>query len=145
MIQTVNRIAHHTSQKPIVEQVRIAISKGNKIAMAMGFLLGAIVPIATFSIAHYEVNAALPLYLQMPSLLVLGGLCFSAKTVFDWAKTAFKHPVKALGFVLLIEGVMTFSTNYYLSIVALVYLIVVNGLATGCNLVLDYKAGRRKK
>jgi hypothetical protein len=70
------------------------------------------------------------------------GLAYSALTVFDWARVAFRHPVKALGFCGLLEGVMTFSGTQRLGITALTMLIVINGIATGCNLVADRRQAR---
>lgn len=118
----------------VVEQVRIAFSGKNRLATAMGFLLGGLVPLATFIVAHYEVSHARALYAQFGSYLVLGGLLYSAKTVFEWGRRAFDSTAKAVGFVLLIEGVMVTSATGWLSAVALAYLIVINGVATGCNL-----------
>jgi len=127
----------------IVDQVKEAAKKTNRIATVAGFVLGGFVPTASFTLAHFEVNASQPLWLQMPTLLVLAGLIYSAKTVFDWAKIAFKHPAKAVGFVTLLEGVMTFSHTHWLSAVALALLVGINGIATGCNLALDTKAARK--
>src|SRR5262249_1506676 len=40
-----------------------------------------------------------------------GGLVFSGLTVFRWSQLAFGSPVKALGFVVLAGGVMTFCST----------------------------------
>lgn len=123
----------------IVEQVREAGKRQNRAATAAGFILGGFVPTASFILAHHEVDPMSPLWLQMPTLLVISGLVYSAKTVFDWARIAFKHPAKAVGFVVLLEGVMTFSQTVALAYVALALLV---GIATGCNLALDTKAAK---
>jgi hypothetical protein len=39
--------------------------------------------------------------------------------------------------VLLVEGVMVLAHTRWLALTALVYLIPINGLATGCNLAID--------
>lgn len=130
------------TQLSIVEQVREAGKRQNRMATAAGFILGGFVPSASFILAHYEVDPQSPLWLQMPALLVLAGLVYSAKTVFDWARVAFKNPAKAVGFVVLLEGVMTFSTTVALAYVALALLVAINGIATGCNLALDTKAAK---
>jgi VIT1/CCC1 family predicted Fe2+/Mn2+ transporter len=130
---------------PIVDQVKTAMKPQNRLATGAGFVLGGFVPVASFVLAHTEVRAEQPLWAQMPALLVLAGLVYSAKTVFDWARIAFKHPAKALGFVVLTEGVMTFSHTAALSFAALFILITINGIATGCNLALDVKAAKGKK
>lgn len=144
MMLTKNRIANQatgTVQRtmPIIRQVNIAVHKSNRLALIVGFVVGGFIPLATYVLAHYELMADAPLWQQFPALLVLGGLSFSAKTVFDWACAAFKHPAKALGFVLLLEGVMTFAHTPWLSIAALCFLVGINGTATGCTLVLDYR------
>jgi hypothetical protein len=72
---------------------------------------------------------------------VLGGLVFSALTVFRWGRLAFGSPVKALGFVVLAEGVMTFCSTAWLSVVALGYLVLINAIATGCTIALGAVEG----
>lgn len=118
----------------VLQQVKLALSPGKRLPTLLGFLLGGFVPLASFIVAHYELNTALPLYTQLSALLVLGGLLYSAKTVFEWGRRAFASGAKALGFVVLLEGVMVTSTTSWLGWVALGYLVLINGLATGCNL-----------
>jgi hypothetical protein len=140
------------SQFSIVEQVQQASQKQNRLATIGGMLLGALAPISTFWIGHHEftmkpADSAAVLHNVAAVLIVAGGLAFSAKSVFDWAKIAFRHPVKALGFVMMAEGVMTFSNTPWLTYAALAYLVAINGIANGCNLALDKKhskAARRK-
>ena len=75
-------------------------------------------------------------------LLVAGGLTYSAMTVYSWAKIAFKLPLKALGFVILLEGGMTFVPDAWIGLPSLGLLILINGLATGSNLVNDSRESR---
>jgi VIT1/CCC1 family predicted Fe2+/Mn2+ transporter len=117
-----------------VDQVRIALRPRNRLATFLGFLLGGFVPLASFFVAHFELTAITPLYTQRALYLVLGGLAYSAKTVWQWGTVAFQNAFKALGFVVLLEGVMVTSHILWLSIAALVYLMAINGIATGCNL-----------
>lgn len=117
----------------VVAQVRAAMAPKARLATAVGFLLGGFVPVATYVVAHYEMTSE-PLYTQTATALVLGGLTFSARTVFSWAALAFENVLKALGFVVLAEGVMTFSHVEWLSFVALGYLVLINGTATACTL-----------
>lgn len=94
--------------------------------------------------------------------IVAGGVCFSAITVYKWACVAFRStkiveyiahpsgqpmkderetfigPLKAFATVLLIEGTMVFSGIFWLSCLALGILVLVNGVAVACNLVLDW-------
>ena len=122
---------------PIVEQVRKSMHKQNRLAMICGFILGSFVPVASFTLGHYEAPEN-----GMMWLLVGGGLAYSAMTVFQWATVAFKHPAKALGFCVLIEGVMTFSHTVWLSLAGLALLVMINGLATGSTLALDQRQTR---
>lgn len=115
----------------VVDQVKNALRPGALVATICGFLLGGLVPLASFTVAHFEVKGN---YFQFATLLVLGGLLYSAKTVYEWGKLAFRNTWKALGFVVLTEGIMVTSHTSWLAYVALVYLIVINGIATGCNL-----------
>lgn len=133
-------IAPEVKPLGIIDQIKKALLKKNRLAMLAGFVLGGFVPTASYTLAHFEV-AAMPLLW----ILVTGGLIYSAKTVYDWASIAFGNPIKAVGFVVLIEGVMTFATTYWLSIAALCLLVAVNGIATGCNLVLDQKSVESEK
>lgn len=121
----------------IVDQVRTATFRQNRLATVMGFLLGSTIPLCTYWIAHHETNDR-----PMMWLLAAGGLIYSAKTVFDWASVAFKHPAKALGFVVLLEGVMTFSATPWLGWLCLILLMAINGVSAGCQLALDRRSRR---
>lgn len=120
----------------IVDQFRLACQKQNRIAMIAAFILGGFVPIATFFLVHYGVEQSAWLW-----SIVAGGLIFSAKTVYQWGVVAFSNSVKAFGFCVLVEGVMTFSPPglMLLSVAGLFMLVMVNGVATGCNLALSSK------
>jgi hypothetical protein len=124
----------------VVAQVRKAFEPKNRLATILGFMLGGIVPLASFAVAHYEIHRDAALYSQLPTYLVGGGLLYSAKTVWAWGRMAFQNAWKASGFVVLLEGVMVASHLQWLSFAALGYLILINGIATGCNLALG---GRR--
>jgi hypothetical protein len=117
----------------VVHQVRLALKPRYRLATCLGFLLGGFVPLATFFVAH-QLSTLEPLYAQKGLYLVLGGLAYSARTVWQWGRMAFANAFKAAGFVVLLEGVMVTSHIVWLSVAALVYLIAINGVATGCNL-----------
>lgn len=121
----------------VVDQVRHSLRPTNRLPTALGFLLGGFVPIASFVVAHYELDRGTPLYLQLASYLVLGGLLYSAKTVYEWGSRAFMNAWKAVGFVVLVEGVMVTSSVPWLGYAALAYLVCINGIATGCTLALE--------
>ena len=119
----------------VVYLFRQATLKTNRWAAAIGAVFGAFVPIASYQLVHHEVQGEPMLW-----ILVTGGLIYSATTVFEWAKTAFKHPLKAWGFVILIEGVLAFSQTDWLSCAALALLVTINSVAAGCALATDYKS-----
>jgi VIT1/CCC1 family predicted Fe2+/Mn2+ transporter len=118
----------------VVDQVREALKPKARLATFMGFLLGGLVPLASFVVAHHELDHGQPLWAQVALYIVIGGLVYSARTVYDWGKLAFRSGFKSLGFVVLLEGVMVTSSTGWLGLVALAYLIVINGTATACNL-----------
>jgi hypothetical protein len=125
------------SRLGVLEQVECSWKPGNRLATLMGAMLGGFIPLASYTIAHQEAPNRPFLW-----VLVACGLAYSALTVFDWARVAFRHPIKALGFCGLLEGVMTLSGTQWLGITALTMLIVINGIATGCNLVADRRQAR---
>jgi len=118
------------ASRGIITQIHIAAR--NPLPAVIGALLGALVPSATFVVGHYELTS----WTEPKALIVLGGLVFSALTVFRWGRLAFGSAVKALGFVVLAEGVMTFCSTAWLSVVALGYLVLINAIATGCTIAL---------
>lgn len=129
----------------VVDQVREALKEKNRLAAIMGFMFGGIIPFATFMVAHFEVDhtgSVGSYFTQLMFYMVLGGLIVSAKTVYKWSKLAFNDGWKAFGFVVLAEGVMTMSHIQWLCITILAYLIVINGLASACNLALGRKVAR---
>lgn len=94
----------------------------------VGLLVGSLIPVATFSMAHWQNG-------WIGFALVIAGLVFSAPTVYEWGVAAFKSKVKAVGFVILMEGIMVFSTVPYLPFVCLAYLVGINAYQTGLNLL----------
>lgn len=121
------------SEVSVVDQVWLATRKDNLAATLGGFLLGGFVPIATFAQAHALIGR---LTSDPLALLVLGGLIFSCYTVVAWGKKAFGSLLKALGFVAIVEGSMTFSQVGWVAYSALAFLVVINGVATGVTLAL---------
>lgn len=117
----------------IVQQVRRAFARRNRLATTIGFILGGFIPIAIYVVAHRE-NAGLSF--TGPTGLVFGGLLYSAQTVYQWAKLAFTNALKSVGFCILLEGVMVTSKTYWLGMAALCILVAINGIATGCTIAL---------
>lgn len=94
-----------------------------------GLILGGFVPSAVYALVHFEA-AAHPIFWVM----ILGGLAYSAISVFHWAKSAFHMWVKAVGFVLLLEGMVTFSNERWLGLTGLVLLVTINGISAAVAL-----------
>lgn len=124
----------------LVEQIRRAAQVRNRLAMLSGAVLGGFIPIAVYVVAHNETSARPPMW-----LLVAGGLAFSATTVYGFGRSAFGHPVKAAGFVVLMEGVLVFSDTQFLAWAALALLALINAVSTGVSLALEHQAYTRGK
>lgn len=121
----------------ILDQLEQATHKKNRLAFAFAAPLAGIIPFFSWWLIHFEVSQNPLLW-----LVAIGGLIYSAITVFSWGKTAFQSGIKSFGFVLLLEGILTFSVTLWVSIVSLGFLIVINAIATSTNLVLDKKSNR---
>lgn len=127
----------------VVAQVRTACRPENRLAAALGALLGAVVPALGYVTAHDWL--ALPGLLRgevagfdasrgIAAVVLAGSLLFSAKTVFQWAALALRDTAKAVGFVLLVELTMVAIPFAWVSVLCLGYLVAINAVATACNL-----------
>ena len=76
------------------------------------------------------------------AVIVYAGLLLSALTVLDWSANMFGSKVKALGFTLLLEGIMMASSAAWLTAIALTYLVLINAAANGCRLALRIPSPR---
>lgn len=123
----------------VLDQVAQATRSHNRLAFTIGALLGGFIPVASYTICHLECPQDKRLW-----ALVVAGLAYSALTVYQWASIAFKHPAKAIGFVVLMEGVILFSHTLWLSFAALFVLVLINGIATAANLIADRKLARKR-
>jgi hypothetical protein len=121
------------------------------LALILGAALGGLVPASTFVVAHVgelvrvEGGGVVLASWHPGWLLVLGGLLFSGKTVYAWTRAAFEDRAKALGFVVLVEGVLLLSPSPALSYVALAYLVAINALGTGAALALRHREDRARE
>lgn len=118
----------------VVDRVRLALRPRSRLASLFGVMIGGFVPVATYVVAHTELDFDRSLYEQAAAYFVAGGLTFSAFTMYGWGALAFKHRAKAFGFVVLLEGVMVTCHTRWLALVALGYLAAINGVETACNL-----------
>jgi len=135
----------NTNNSNILDQVRNAFR--NPLALALSVPPAAFLPIAVFMIAHHEIVNESNGWLKAAKIVaVLGGLVFSAKSVFHWASLMFQDRVKALGFVALMETVMILSSNQVIAFCALGLLVSINAVAAAANTaVLDTRAKNRRK
>ncbi len=120
----------------VVSQIRVAFR--HPLPLTIGALLGALVPIGTYTVGHLELDQAG--WVSVPGVIVVGGLSFSAITVYKWGARAFASGGKALGFVLLSEGIMSFSHIPWLSVAVLAVLVAVNAIANGAHLAAQHLA-----
>ena len=124
--------------RSIVGQIQDTFRAGERLSAALGLVTGAFAPTGVFAITHSCLTEA-PLHTQPLAWIAGGGLVFSAMTVVTWANTMFRNPIKAFGWTLLIEGIMTFAPDHlaWLSYACLGLLVFVNAVANACNLVAD--------
>jgi hypothetical protein len=122
----------------VIDQIIAACKPGtrNRLALVVGLIAGGIVPIGSFLETHMELNLAegWGLLSHVMTYAVLGGLTFSALTVYAWFKKAYGNGLKAFGVVVFLEVIMTTSHLLALSIAILTLLVFVNGFATACTL-----------
>jgi hypothetical protein len=128
-------------ERDVVGQIKLAFA--HPLPLMIGALIGALVPIATYTVGHAELGEAG--WASLPGAIVIGGCGFSAITVYKWGRRAFDSALKAAGFVVLAEGAMSFSHTPWLSLVVLGFLVAINAIANGANLAvahLDAEARR---
>lgn len=126
--------------RSIISQLNTAVR--NPTALLLGGACGALVPLGTCYVTHELLHGDL-VQLSILPLLVLGGLVFSCLSVYAFARAVFGTWYKALGFVIALEGYMT-CTAGWLSVTALVFLIVINAIANGCRVAIEREAELRR-
>jgi len=129
------------SDRDVIGQIKLAFA--NPLPLVIGALIGALVPIATYTVGHAELDTAG--WGSVPGAIVIGGCAFSAITVYKWGRRAFDSAFKALGFVVLSEGVMSFSHVAWLSMVVLGFLVAINAVANGANLAIAHLDAERRR
>lgn len=122
--------------KSIIAQLKTATS--NFAGMTIGGVCGALVPVGTNHVTHSLLDGNL-LQASPLSAMVFGGLVFSCLSVFSFSRSVFGSWYKALGFVMAIEGYMTFTSGW-LSTTALVFLVAINLIANGCRVAAERQA-----
>jgi hypothetical protein len=122
---------HPATTNPLA-QLRAARRK--PVAALIGATAG-LVPVGVYEVGHHELTSWSPI--ECPkAMIVYAGLLFSALTVLGWSTTMFGRKAKALGFTLLLEGIMMTSSAGWLTAIALTYLVLINAVANGCRLAL---------
>ena len=122
---------HPATTNPLA-QLRAARRK--PVAAIIGATAG-LVPVGVYEVGHHELTSWSPI--ECPkALIVYAGLLFSALTVLGWSTNMFGARAKALGFTLLLEGIMMTSSAGWLTAIALTYLVLINAVANGCRLAL---------
>ncbi len=137
------RRRHVASGDPsILEQIRIAWDSPG--IFWVGMVFGGFVPATTYRVSHHEASVNWAGWANWASFqanwahwAIIGGLIFSATTVFGAGRQAFNNWAKALGFVILTEAVMIFSDDLLLNGSALALLALTNAIMTGTNLALQ--------
>lgn len=130
--------------------VRAAATSSRRLELLIGVIFAGFVPLAVFETAHVAIpqvlanEAAYGSYTQLFAAalvaVVLGGLGYSAPTVYAVGLEAFgSKKVKAAGFTLLVEGVMTMVPIHWLQVTALILLIAINAVGTACSLARSVK------
>lgn len=113
----------------VIHQVKRAFASGARVAGFTGLAIGGFIPVATYTLVHYECGTHPLLW-----LLVAGGLLYSALTVYAWARAAFGSVYKAVGFCVLLEGILTFGHILALGLSALMLLVFINAVSAACAL-----------
>lgn len=129
----VTRVRRQPRQLGVVDQVREACKAKNRLAAALGAVIGGFVPVGSYVLSHSETTDA-PIYTQVVAYFVFGLLVFSARSVYAMGRSAFGECTKAVGFTVGVEGIMIVSKTPALSMSALAILVGINAVSVACNL-----------
>ena len=114
--------------------------RGQRLASVVGAIVGAVVPVLVYRIAHHHAGDTPALW-----LIVAGGLLFSASSVYSWGLRLFGGAwYKAGGFTVLIELSTVFVKGWE-SKLALAVLILINAINLSHALVVGHKPARKAK
>lgn len=122
----------------ILSQLRAL--RGQRLASLTGAIIGAVVPVLVYRIAHYHAADTPALW-----LIVAGGLLFSASSVYSWGLRLFGGQwYKAGGFTILLELSTVFVRGWE-SKLALSILILINAVNLAHALVVGNRPVKRNK
>ena len=126
-----------STQYSILGQLRAL--RGQRLATVIGGVIGAVVPVLVYRIAHYHAAETPALW-----LIVAGGLLFSASSVYGWGLKLFGGAwYKAGGFTILLE-LATIFVNGWESRLALSILVLINAVNLAHALVVGNRPAKRK-
>lgn len=126
-----------TRDYSILSQLRAL--RGQRLASLTGAIIGAVVPVLVYRIAHHHAADTPALW-----LIVAGGLLFSASSVYSWGLRLFGGAwYKAGGFTVLLELSTVFVEGWE-SKLALSILILINSVNLAHALVVGNKPAKRK-
>lgn len=130
---------------PITVQLTIASRKGNRLATAIGAILGTVVPVMVYAVTHKlpSLSWGMPAFWVL-AVMAIGGCYFSMKSVIVWGKLAFQgDSIKAIAFALLLEGMLVMSGMLpdmaWLGYASLAYLCMINAISAGCSIAMEAK------
>ena len=112
----------------------LTVQRQRTLGQLLAAAAGAFLPVASYVISHHEV-----LTHPVKWLLVLAALAFSAPVLVEWAMRWCRSWTKALGFTVLLEGVMVFSSTPALALTGLGLLLAIN-----CHAAYHHASGRVK-
>lgn len=101
--------------------IKVSVAQKRMVGQFCASIAAGFLPIASYMLAHYESQTNPFMW-----VLVIAALMFSAPTLVDWSKKWCGSTTKAVGFAVLLEGVMIMSHNQILSLVGLVILVAIN-------------------
>jgi hypothetical protein len=113
---------------------QLRLARRRPLAALLGATPG-FVPVGVYWVGHHELTSWAP-WTCPKAMIVYAGLLFSVLTVYGWSADMFGSKVKALGFTVLIEGIMMTAAAGWLNLIALGYLVAINAIANGCRLAL---------
>lgn len=122
-----------------IDSIWYALRADNILGTMLGSAIGGGFPTLSYVEAHHDLDNPLRW------ALVIGGLLFSCLTFYQWGIAAGWGRAKAVGAVLLTEGVMVTSRMPAVALSALAVLVLVNGASTGVGLALGKHRIRPKR
>ena len=115
-----------------------------KLETILAAVAAAFVPVGVFVTSHKALTTgSAPL-----AVLSIAGLVYSIPSVVAWAQKWTGHRAKAIGFTVMLEGIMTISGEPWLAGIALAILAGVNAMIAATNVsalrVSTFKVAKRK-